>query len=446
MDNANIVNNTSKPFGYWNDRNHLQEEADKYNCKIDFLKGCASAYRAAQRQGILDDICKNYKKSDKSYSDLTSKIHCVYVYEIIETHSFYVGRTINLHNRDLSHRRGRKHSDGRITYDGLYIHCETNNIDIPKPKILEENLDAKNSLIREDYWVNKYIEDGWNTLNIAKTGESSGSLGSVKLWTYDKCKEFCKNYEYKNDLKKANYSCYFTCLKNGWFDEFGINDKITYWNSKDKCVNAAKECKNKKEFARKYYGAYIKSLKEGWMEDIDKIFNVDYEFEKQLCDDYKNGCTLLDLKSKYNIGLRKIIKIMSKYGMKPRNKGGFMEKKSNEINPREGFHFVAIDKKANFETLDYLNKGGNLTTHIKKYYGVDVPSLYYRKKYRLENGKEWWEQWFDIKEVKNKETKKCPFCDWKTIDVDNKSGALEMHLRKKHNISRDEYLKLYYNC
>ncbi len=26
MDNANIVNNTSKPFGYWNDRNHLQEE------------------------------------------------------------------------------------------------------------------------------------------------------------------------------------------------------------------------------------------------------------------------------------------------------------------------------------------------------------------------------------------------------------------------------------
>ena len=25
MDNVNIVNNTSKPFGYWNDRNHLQE-------------------------------------------------------------------------------------------------------------------------------------------------------------------------------------------------------------------------------------------------------------------------------------------------------------------------------------------------------------------------------------------------------------------------------------
>ena len=82
-----------------------------------------------------------------------------------------------------------------------------------------------------------------------------------------------------------------------------------------------------------------------------------------------------------------------------------MGKKHEDIKPREGFHFVAIDKKANFETLDYLNKRGILTTHIRKYYGVDVPSLYYRKKYRLENGKEWWEQWFTIKEVENKETK-----------------------------------------
>ena len=62
MNHANMENNTSKSFGYWNDRNQLQEEADKYNCKVDFLNGCASAYRAAQRQGILDDICKNYKK------------------------------------------------------------------------------------------------------------------------------------------------------------------------------------------------------------------------------------------------------------------------------------------------------------------------------------------------------------------------------------------------
>lgn len=347
-------NKTSKPFGYWSDRNHLQEEADKYTCKIDFLNGCASAYRAAQRQGILDEICKNYTKSDKLYSDLDSEIHCVYVYEISETHSFYVGRTIDLHKRDLSHRRGRKHSDGRVTYDGLYTHCKTNNIAIPRPKILEEKLNAKNSLIKEDYWVKKYIEDGWKTLNVAKTGESSGSLGSVKLWTYDACKEFCKKYEYKSDLRKDSYSCYFTCLKNGWFDEFGIKDKITCWDSKDKCLNAAKECKNKKEFARKYYGAYIKSIRKGWIGDIEKIFNINHEIEKKLCDDYKNR-------------------------MKPRNKCTPMEKNCKDIKPKEGFHFVAIDKKANFKTLDYLNKGGILTTHIKKYYGVEIPSLHHRK-------------------------------------------------------------------
>ena len=26
MDNVNMENNASKSFGYWNDRNHLQEE------------------------------------------------------------------------------------------------------------------------------------------------------------------------------------------------------------------------------------------------------------------------------------------------------------------------------------------------------------------------------------------------------------------------------------
>ena len=110
-----MENKASKPFGYWNDRNHLQEEADKYTCKVDFLNGCASAYRAAQRQGILDEICKNYTKNKNVYMDLDKEIHSVYVYEVEKTHSCYVGRTINLHERDLSHRRGRKHSDGRTS-------------------------------------------------------------------------------------------------------------------------------------------------------------------------------------------------------------------------------------------------------------------------------------------------------------------------------------------
>ena len=37
--------------------------------------------------------------------------------------------------------------------------------------------------------------------------------------------------------------------------------------------------------------------------------------------------------------------------------------------------------------------------------------------------------------------KKCPYCKWSTIDVENKSGMFETHLLKEHGITKFEYLK-----
>lgn len=154
--------------------------------------------------------------------------------------------------------------------------CNNNNIDIPSPIIKEENLNARESLIQEEYWVNVYKDKGWKVLNIAKTGEYSGSLGLNKRWTYDKCKEFCKNYIYKCDLKKANYQCYYVCLKNEWFDEFGIRDKKEhvngFWNCKENCLYAAMKCKDKTDFITHYQGAYKSMIKHHWNKEIDKLF------------------------------------------------------------------------------------------------------------------------------------------------------------------------------
>ena len=38
------------------------------------------------------------------------------------------------------------------------------------------------------------------------------------------------------------------------------------------------------------------------------------------------------------------------------------------------------------------------------------------------------------------ENQKCPYCNWETIDVENKSGWFEQHLRKDHNISAEQHL------
>lgn len=264
------------PMNYWNNLDNLISEAYKYKTKKDFRKYSKSAYNASIRNGFITELENLFIKEDRRFNDDDNKNHLIYCYEIKEYDTCYVGQTINLHNRDMSHRRGRKHSDGSISYGCLYTFCNEHNIEIPEPIIKENNLNARESLIQEDFWLKEYQKNGWNTLNIAKTGEHSGSLGSKKIWTYEKCKEFCKNYKYKSELKNANYQCYVTCLSNGWFEDFGITNKKRYpnryWNSKGHCLEIANQCENKAEFINRWQYAYMSSVKHNWINEIDEIF------------------------------------------------------------------------------------------------------------------------------------------------------------------------------
>lgn len=177
--------------------------------------------------------------------------------------------------------------------------------------------------------------------------------------------------------------------------------------------------------------------------------NIDID---SLINDYKNGANLYDICSKYKIGkikVKDILKandiILRKKGKQPLNSDEFVVKdfKIKKYEEHDGFHYIARDRKCGFETKDYMNRGGNLTSHIEKEYGIVSPTLYDRRLYYMRTGDYWWEQWFDIIEVKDKETKKCPYCDWETNDLENKSGAFSLHLLREHNITKSEHLKKY---
>lgn len=47
-----------KPAGYWTEA-RVREEAAKYGSKAEFVRGCNSAYNAARRLGIIDDLFEN---------------------------------------------------------------------------------------------------------------------------------------------------------------------------------------------------------------------------------------------------------------------------------------------------------------------------------------------------------------------------------------------------
>lgn len=171
---------------------------------------------------------------------------------------------------------------------------------------------------------------------------------------------------------------------------------------------------------------------------------------KQLIEDYTiNDYGLEAICKEYHIGKLKAKAILQANGVEIKKKGkqalndDFVVKdfKIRKYVEKNGYHYEAVDKVNGFKTKDYMNDAGVLTTHIKKEYGIEIPTLYDRRMYYMRTGNYWWEQWFNIIEVENPKVKKCPYCNWETKDTENKSGAFEVHLYSKHGITKQKYLE-----
>lgn len=260
---------TSKPYGYWNNKEHCLEEAKKYKNKFELQRECNGCYNGAVRNGWLDEIASLYDNSIQ-YMDYDEPINCIYVYEYSDLNSFYVGRTNSIKRRNKQHCNGYWHRDGSRTYDIVYKFAKDNNVDIPEPIILEDKLTAEQSQDREDYWKNFYIEKGMRCLNKGVTGIGKGSLGATVRWTYD---EFCKEaskYSYKTEMKYKNQSAYKAGVHNGWIDIPFENrkKKDKYWDDIDNVLNAAKECTGAKDMVRRYGGAYNSARRHGWVDQL----------------------------------------------------------------------------------------------------------------------------------------------------------------------------------
>lgn len=174
------------------------------------------------------------------------------------------------------------------------------------------------------------------------------------------------------------------------------------------------------------------------------------KFEDVLTD-FNNGMGVEKLSLKYHVGKLKIKSLLLENGIEMKKRGGQKQNTVHVIDDwkiekypsKEGYHYIARFREDGKEFNDYMNQAGLLTSYIKEKVGVIIPSLYNRRKYYMETGNYWWEQWFDIIKVENKPTKKCPYCNWETTDIENRSGAFEVHLREKHNMSKEDYIKEY---
>lgn len=159
------------------------------------------------------------------------------------------------------------------------------------------------------------------------------------------------------------------------------------------------------------------------------------------------------LAGKFNVGKLKIKAILIQHNIPIKKKGAQVTTgDSSEIEVSHVLRYavtddskklIAVCKLTNKEFDDVNNVSGALTSHILSTYG-DVPiptNTYQRKKYEKQYGKKWFEEYFDVKEVDKPIMKDCPYCDWSTSDLANKSGQFMVHLMNDHSLTLKEHLK-----
>lgn len=169
--------------------------------------------------------------------------------------------------------------------------------------------------------------------------------------------------------------------------------------------------------------------------------------KNKICELYKTT-SIEEIAKMFSIGDRRVRKILVDNGIAIRNShektisnDSYIEDKANRYPFKDGYKYIAVSKIDGCVFDDYLNKSGSLSRHVKTSLSIEVPSLFKRKKFFKENGIEWHEQWFEIKQIPIGERKQCPYCNWSTADINNRSGMFGQHLIKDHGISIEEHLK-----
>lgn len=239
-------------------KERVREVCLSCNSRKEFHTKHRRAYNAAVRNNYLDEICSHMIVN-------TIPDRCVYSYEFSDN-SVYIGLTYDIKNRYNRHMNDENSS--------VNIHMKETKL-IPLLKQLTEFIDIEKSKEMENFYLNKYKNDGWNILNKAKTG----SVGGITLiWTKEKCLEIARKCENRSEFWDNYSGAVNACKKNGWMKDVHHIIKCktkekNYWNNYQNCLNEAIKQKTRTNFRRYGSGAFSSSVKNGWKDKIYEHMN-----------------------------------------------------------------------------------------------------------------------------------------------------------------------------
>ena len=164
-----------------------------------------------------------------------------------------------------------------------------------------------------------------------------------------------------------------------------------------------------------------KIFTESEIQELIKLYTVD-------------NADIAFLASKFKCGPLKIRDIL---------KNNNITKKVSKLTKNDDTLYKIVCKVTNKEFFGNKNRIHGLFEYLEKELGVITPTYWERKKYLSETGKNWFEQFVDFIPYEKEETKKCKYCEWETVDLENRSGWYGVHLKKEHNIDVFDFIKEY---
>ena len=237
-----------KNRNYWTKERCL-ENAKKYNGRAEFKRMSGGAYNSAKKNKWLDECCANMKYVGNRF------IRCVYIYEFSDK-SVYVGLTYNINERGKKHMRAK---------DSMVFRYMKKTGLIPK-LTHTDYMNVEDSKKIEGEILNKFKNDGYNILNISKTGGVGG--GYIK-WTFDKCKDDALKYTTRKEYFDKSGSSYNSAKRYGWLDD--VCSHMSKKEKKPKCYWTLERCKKeskkyltKGDLYKNSSGAYNAIIKNNW--------------------------------------------------------------------------------------------------------------------------------------------------------------------------------------
>lgn len=308
-----------KPKKHWILEN-CKKDAEKYETRSEWKDNSQGAYGSAQKNKWLDECCKHMK----IVGNLKKRL--IYAIEF-DNKSVYIGLTHDVKERINRHLNDKRSIVQKVSKKFKFV-C----------KVLSDYIDVESAQKLEGNFINIYRSNKWNILNKIKTG---GIGGNIIKWTEQECLSESLKYNSKSEWENNNPSSYNSARKNGWLNKCSkhmmeLRKENNYWTL-ERCMEESKKYKSKVEWRKKDGKSYSSAKSKNWIpkccEHMVEIRKPNGYWTKQKC---------IEVAKKYNTQTEWNEK--SSYSFTYARKNGFIDECTE--------HMVKTKKPNGFWTLE----------------------------------------------------------------------------------------------